>query len=147
MVCRPVCLPSIYEQSSGLKGECLSVDLDDFMLFWCHDVFWAGQPKTAGRRHADLLIKTCRRESLESRLMVSEQALEKNCLEEKRARLVSPPHLSPLARARGRPSRSRLSPQPESNGEVCPGLRILPFLFCSTTQGFLLFYLSPDSPS
>ena len=34
-----------------------------------------------------------------------------------------------------------------SNGEVCPGLRILPFLFCSTTQGFLLFYLSPDSPS
>ena len=34
-----------------------------------------------------------------------------------------------------------------SNGEVCPRLRILPFLFCSTTQGFLLFYLSPDSPS
>ena len=34
-----------------------------------------------------------------------------------------------------------------SNGEVCPRLRILPFLFCSTTQGFLLFYLSLDSPS
>merc|ERR1711965_841647 len=32
-------------------------------------------------------------------------------------------------------------------GEVCPRLRILPFLFCSTTQGFLLFYLSLDSPS
>ena len=35
----------------------------------------------------------------------------------------------------------------QSNGEVCPRLRILPFLFCSTTQGFLLFYLSLDSPS
>jgi len=42
-------------------------------------------------------------------------------------------------------SLSRL--HPPSNGEVCPRLRILPFLFCSTTQGFLLFYLSLDSPS
>jgi len=38
--------------------------------------------------------------------------------------------------------------QTRSNGEVCrPRLRILPFLFCSTKQGFLLLYLSPDSPS
>ena len=46
--------------------------------------------------------------------------------------------------AREQPGRAR---HQRSNGEVCPRLRILPFLFCSTTQGFLLFYLSLDSPS
>jgi hypothetical protein len=29
--------------------------------FWCQYVFWAGQPKTAGRRHAHPLINTRRR--------------------------------------------------------------------------------------
>ena len=49
----------------------------------------------------------------------------------------------------GAPTNSKSCPHAQglSNGEVCPRLRILPFLFCSTTQGFLLFYLSLDSPS
>ena len=48
-------------QSFGLKGECLVVDLHlgDFIvyvIFGVMYVFWAGQPKTAGRRNADPLI-------------------------------------------------------------------------------------------
>ena len=49
--------------------------------------------------------------------------------------------------ARRMRSRSVMRADGSSNGEVCPRLRSLPFLFCSTTQGFLLFCLSLDSPS